>query len=64
VPGCRIARVGGNERACRRLELGDAVDMVAVRVRRQNMRDGTRPGGTQNGLAMYGIVRPGIDDGQ
>ena len=48
----------------RGFERGDAVDVVAMGVRRDDVRDGAGAGDAQDGIEMRGIVGTRIDDGE
>jgi len=63
-PGGGIARIGGGKRPGFGFELGEAIDVIAMRVRREDVGDRSPGRRFQNGGAMRVAVRSGIDDGK
>ena len=62
APGGRIARKGCRDGTGRRLERGDAIDVIAMCMRRDDVGYGPRSSYLQNSLAVCGIVGTGIND--
>jgi len=62
--GGGIARESRRERSGFFSQLGKAIDVVAMRVRQQDVRYRTRAGSLENRGAMAGIVGTRIDDGE